>query len=206
VSFGPPPPPSWIPPTDIEETLFDAKMRDDWAAFHNALAYVNLYYQSDREILEKTPELYPRRYFKDPRTGDMRWELFTDGMLPAPQPDVVFSRARLRWIGRVWSQKSPPWIAINPGSPCEVVLPYGPPGSTDWSRAAEHVGDAGGISMRLRALSVGGALHGPVAHGLACGRPAVREQRIAVERHGLARHRIRQGAESASRVVGHLHA
>ncbi|MBK3571296.1 DUF1266 domain-containing protein, partial [Streptomyces sp. MBT62] len=52
--------------------------------------------------------------------------------------------------------------------PCELPLPYGPPGTTDWSRAAEHIGTP--VSgMRLRALHVGGALHGPVAHGLACG-------------------------------------
>ncbi|MGW0186946.1 hypothetical protein ACWDV7_14455 [Streptomyces sp. NPDC003362] len=168
VSFEPPPPPAWIPPTDIEEVLFDAKQRNDWPAFYNALAYVNLYYQSDREMLDKTPELSPRRYFEDPGTGAMRWELFTDGMLSAPQPDVVYARARLWWISRVWSEKSPPWIAINPGSPCEVVLPYGPPGSTDWSQAAERAAEER-ISMRLRTLRVGGALHGPVAHGLACG-------------------------------------
>ncbi|OSZ62382.1 hypothetical protein OQI_00255 [Streptomyces pharetrae CZA14] len=47
-------------------------------------------------------------------------------------------------------------------------MPYGPPGSTDWSLAAERAGDER-ISMRLRTLRVGGALHGPVAHGLACG-------------------------------------
>ena len=148
--------------------LFDAKVRGDWAAYFNALAYVPLYYLSDRASLDEAPGLSPRSYVRDPRTGDMRWELFTDGMLPAPQPDVVFARARLRWIARVWHPKSPPWIAIDPGSPCEVVLPYGPPGSTDWSLAAERAGD-GRISMRLRTLRVGGALHGPVAHGLACG-------------------------------------
>lgn len=175
MSFGPPPaglgppaPPTWTPPTDIERALFEAKGRGDWLAYYDVLARVRLYYEVPREAVDAEPERYRRVLVHDPRTSALRWELLTDGMLPEPRPDVVYSRASLRWIAHYRGERSPSSVVINPGSPCELDLPYGPPGSTEWSRVAERVG-APSIGKRLRALHVGGPLHGPVAHGLACG-------------------------------------
>ncbi|MFF1734236.1 DUF1266 domain-containing protein [Streptomyces sp. NPDC058247] len=61
-------------------------------------------------------------------------------MLPAPGPEPVYSRGTLDWIACSWKPTDPPSIVINPGSPCEAVLPFGPPNSTEWSRVAASVG------------------------------------------------------------------
>ncbi|MGW3728988.1 DUF1266 domain-containing protein [Streptomyces sp. NPDC000851] len=161
-------PPVWISPTEIERDLVAAKERGDWATYHGILARTWLYYEAPRDKLDADPGGCWRCYHRDPHTSAWRWELFTDGMLPAPQPDVVYTRRSLRWIARCWRLDGPPTVVINPGSPWELSLPFGSPGSTDWSRVAEHVGEPS-VGMRLRGLSVGGCLHGPVAHGLACG-------------------------------------
>jgi len=167
--FGPPPPPAWTPPTETERALSEARARGDRPAYHDVLARVRLYYVMSREAYDAQPDRVHRTFTRDPRTGAERWELFTDGMLPAPRPDdLVYSSASLRWAADAWNPRCPPAIVVNPGSPCELALPYGPPGTTDWSRAAERTGPVS-TSMRLRALHIGGALHGPVAHGLACG-------------------------------------
>ena len=167
--FGPPAPPAWTPPTETERALAEARARGDWPAYYDVLARVRLYYVMSRESYDAQPDRTHRTFARDPRTGAERWELFTDGMLPAPRPDLVYSRASLHWIAEAWNPRCPPTIVINPNTPTELPLPYGPPGTTDWSRAAERVGAAPATAMRLRALHVGGALHGPVAHGLACG-------------------------------------
>ncbi|MFF6785616.1 DUF1266 domain-containing protein [Streptomyces sp. NPDC012510] len=167
--FGPPAPSAWTPPTDIERALFEAKMRGDWLAYYDVLARVRLYYEVSREDVDADPERFGRILFRDPRTSAWRWELFTDGMLPEPRPDQVYAHASLSWIAHYRSERSPSSVVINPGSPCELDLPCGPPGSTEWSRVAERVGAPFVYRKRLRALHVGGPLHGPVARGLACG-------------------------------------
>ena len=169
--FGPPPPagpPAWTPPTETERALAEARARGDWPAYYDVLARTHLYYEMSREAYDAQPDRVHRVFIRDVRRGTRHWELFTDGMLPAPRPDMVYSRASLRWIADAWNPQCPPTLVINPGTPCELPLPYGPPGTTDWSRAAEHMGTPS-PAMRLRALHVGGALHGSVAHGLACG-------------------------------------
>ncbi|MCL8014596.1 DUF1266 domain-containing protein [Streptomyces sp. AS02] len=59
-------------------------------------------------------------------------------------------------------------IVINPGSPCEAFLPAAPPHSHTWAQYSKR-GDGPSDQPALRTLRVGGPLHGPVAHGLACG-------------------------------------
>ncbi|MEW1647277.1 DUF1266 domain-containing protein [Streptomyces sp. NPDC091219] len=166
---GSPPPPAWTPPTDTEHALVEARARGDWTAYYDVLSRVRLYYQMSRKAYDAQPDRVHRVFTRDERTGARYWELFTDGLLPAPRPDdLVYSSASLRRIAELWNPQDPPTVVINPGTPCELALPYGPPGTTDWSRAADRP-DIPSAAMRLRALHVGGALHGPVAHGLACG-------------------------------------
>lgn len=164
----PPPSPAWTAPTEVEQALFDAKARGDWAAYYDTLARTRLYFEVFRDKADAHPEgTYPC-YRHDTNTSARRWEVFTHGMLPAPVPDIVYAEARLSWFARAWTASSPPTIVINPGSPCELALPHGPAHSTEWSRHAERLGVIP-LSMRLCALRVGGPLHGPVAHGLASG-------------------------------------
>lgn len=173
-SVPPPPghapsvPPLWTPPTEVERALVDAKNRSDWTAYYETLALTWLYFVAPRQWVDAAPDKTHWSFGRDPLTSALRWEIFTDGMLPAPEPDRVYTSARLPWIARQWTPERPQVVVINPGSPAELALPFGPPGSTEWSQVAARVGEPP-LGKRLRGLSIGGVLSGPVAHGLALG-------------------------------------
>ncbi|MEU0072160.1 DUF1266 domain-containing protein [Streptomyces sp. NPDC006332] len=173
MSFGPPPAsfgptnqPVWTPPTEIEQALFEAKSREDWSAYFTTLAENRLYFEVRRDRTDAEPGNTFPVFGQDLRTGGAVWAVYTEGMLPAP--DRVFDWDELGWFARVWTPTYPPMIVVNPGSPYEAFLPSAPPHSGAW---AQHSERAGFPSFRttLRTLRVGGPLHGPVAHGLACG-------------------------------------
>lgn len=175
MSFGPPPlgfrtatPPVWTPPTDVEQALFEAKSREDWAAYFETLALEPLYFEIQRDKADTYPDKTYSVFGHDPRAGGPVWAVFTAGMLPAPEPHRVFHRSSLGWLAEAWKPGRPPWIVVNPGSPCEAFLPAAPPHSRAW---AQHYRTDGPLRVprRLLTLRVGGPLHGSVAHGLACG-------------------------------------
>ncbi|WP_394430963.1 DUF1266 domain-containing protein [Streptomyces sp. SGAir0957] len=176
MTFGPPPQdfgpaaaaaPAWNAPTPTEQALYEAKSRGDWAAYYETLARAYLYFVIDRAHADTHADSILPLYCP-PHAPTYRWEVFTDGMLPTPEPNLVFTRHPLHWFARSWTPTDPPLLTVNPGSPCEVSLPAGPPHATHWARVADHVGSPR-LRGHLRALSVGGPLHGTVAHGLACG-------------------------------------
>lgn len=175
MSFGPPPPnfgppasPPWIPPTEIEQALFEAKGRGDWPAYFDTLARNRVYFEIQRDKADAVPSgIYPV-FSHDARTGGPVWAVYTEGMLPAPEPHRVFEWNSLDWFARQWRPTDPPAIVVNPGSPCEAFLPSAPPHSAAWAQHSERVGVLS-YTPGLRTLRVGGPLQGPVAHGLACG-------------------------------------
>ncbi|TVZ93579.1 DUF1266 domain-containing protein [Streptomyces sp. BK340] len=181
MSFGPPAagfgpatppawtPPAWTPPTALEQALFEAKAREDWAAYFDTLAGHHLYYEIRREKSDADPSKVHPLFGHDPRVAGGRiWAVYTEGMLPAPEPHRVFDRKSLGWFARGWEPTDPPWLVVNPGSPCEAFLPSAPPHSGAWAQHAERRG-VPSCGPGLRALRVGGPLQGAVAHGLACG-------------------------------------
>ncbi|MER7400800.1 DUF1266 domain-containing protein [Streptomyces sp. NPDC000151] len=163
--------PAWQAPSEVEQRLYDAKTRGDWAAYFEVLGHTELFIADSRAAADAHPGTVRFQPYWDQRTGTPCLAVFTAGMLPAPVEDPVFFSASLDWYARKWEPHDPPWLAVNPGSPCEAYFPTSPEHRTVWR---QHGSDAGtcGCShehMRLRALHVGGPLHGPVAHGLACG-------------------------------------
>ncbi|WP_411148198.1 DUF1266 domain-containing protein [Streptomyces sp. A30] len=176
MSFGPPPAgfgspvsPAWTAPTEIEQALFEAKSREDWAAYFDVLARNRVYFEIRRDKADATPSGTYAVFGHDPRvTGGRIWPVYTDGMLPAPEPHRVFDWNRLSWFAKVWAPTDPPMIVVNPGSPCEAFLPSAPPYSASWAAYSDRVGSFS-YGPKLRTLQVGGPLQGPVAHGLACG-------------------------------------
>ncbi|GHF64509.1 DUF1266 domain-containing protein [Streptomyces griseosporeus] len=177
MSFGPPPavpapapsgPPAWVAPTDVEQALWEAKARNDWAGYFDVLARTRLYFEIVRERYDATPGSRHVVFGHDPRVvGGRVWNVFTVGMLPAPDPHRVFDWERLGWFARAWQPSDPPFLVVNPGTPCEAFLPTAPPHSAAWAQHSERVG-ALDIAKRLCTLRVGGPLQGPVARGLAC--------------------------------------
>ncbi|MFI7384414.1 DUF1266 domain-containing protein [Streptomyces sp. NPDC049813] len=178
MTFGPPPAdfgdlapahgPAWTAPSPTERALFEAKARGDWVAYYETLAAVELYVEL-RPDKADDEAFYPL-FHHDPRTGGRWLHLYTTGMLPAPDPHHRFEWASLDWFATApWATApNPPSLVVDPGTPCEAVLPPLPPHNAGWTQIAARAGTPR-YKMCLRALHAGGALHGPVAHGLALG-------------------------------------
>ncbi|MEV1173379.1 DUF1266 domain-containing protein [Nonomuraea sp. NPDC049784] len=164
---GAPPFPAWHAPTDIEGGLYEAKMRGDWPAYFDVLTTANLYHAMSRANADSRPGWvsYTPTYW-DTQPGTKFLAFFTDGMLPAPAPDPVFFQDDLGELAQNWPRDDE-WLAINPGSPCEAFFPATAAHRLVWRRHAERMPYP--RRNELRTLWAGGPLHGPVAHGLACG-------------------------------------
>ncbi|POX37318.1 hypothetical protein C3486_29145 [Streptomyces sp. Ru73] len=163
------PAPAWQAPSEVEQQLYDAKSRGDWAAYFDVLARAELFIADSRAMADAHPGTVRFQPYWDQRTGTPCLAAFTIGMLPAPVPDPVFWSGSLDWFARNWEAHDPPWLAVNPGSPCEAYFPTSPEHRALWQRHAADAAASGESRTGLRALHVGGPLHGPVAHGLACG-------------------------------------
>ncbi|MEU8030932.1 DUF1266 domain-containing protein [Streptomyces sp. NPDC049099] len=162
-----PPLPVWTAPTSIEQALFEAKSREDWPAYFDTLADSRLYFEIRRDGADAEPSRTIPVFGHDPRvTGGRIWAVYTEGMLPVPDPHRVLDWQSLGWFARVWEPGDPPVIVVNPGSPCEAFLPSAPPHSAAW---AQHKAKGPLNRARVRTLRFGGPLEGRVAQGLACG-------------------------------------
>ncbi|MGW3353909.1 DUF1266 domain-containing protein [Streptomyces bungoensis] len=169
----PPPsaPPAWTPPTGVEEALLEARTREDWTGYFDVLADSRLYFEIRRDAADARPSKVVPLFGYDPRVAGGRiWAVYTEGMLPAPEPHRVFDWQKLDWFARVWAPSDPAVIVVNPGTPCEAFLPSAPPHSAAWARHGERAKEPLNRT-RVRTLRLGGPLDGPVARGLACGAP-----------------------------------
>ena len=155
----------WHAPTDVERALYDARERGDWPAYLDTLGSTWLYYAVPRGPYDSLGQV-DRYAYKDRRSGRYCCAVFTHGMLPAPQSDPVYLRRRLTDLAADWGNDLW-WLAVNPGSPCEAYFP----GTLDSRVTWRQHGERAWRSQRhtLRTLATGAPLHGPVAHGLACG-------------------------------------
>ncbi|MEU1816727.1 DUF1266 domain-containing protein [Streptomyces roseifaciens] len=169
--------PPWQAPTAIERSLYEAKVRGDWPAYLDVLGGADLFLAISRKQADAAPDSVFFSPYWSPQTRTECLAVFTEGMLPAPVADPVFEARSLGWYARAWETGDPPFLAVNPGSPCEAFLPTTPAHRAVWQQHRERAlsardsHSACGHSHshgKLRALHVGGPLHGPVAHGLAC--------------------------------------
>ncbi|MFJ9644328.1 DUF1266 domain-containing protein [Streptomyces sp. NPDC004244] len=161
---------TWIAPSIIERQLYEAKTANDWPAYFDALARAELFVPQSRAYLDQHPNAVYLQPVRFPQAGSAPcFVAYTAGMLPAPTPDQVFSRHSLSWFAHRIDPGDPPYLAVNPGSPCEAFLPSSPADREvwkfHWNRATEY----GLKENTVHALHVGGPLHGPAAFGLACG-------------------------------------
>ncbi|MCX4823876.1 DUF1266 domain-containing protein [Streptomyces sp. NBC_01142] len=158
---------AWRAPTDVEQRLYDAKLHGEWGTYFDVLAGARLFHAMSRAKAEADPDILTWTPYWNPANRSYCFAFLTEGLLPAPMPDPVFLRTSLGDLARraFWDGA---WMAINPGTPCEAYFPATPAHRAEWK---QHDLRAPGTRQptTLRALRVGGPLHGPVAHGLACG-------------------------------------
>ncbi len=164
---------SWQAPGVVERALYEAKARGDWGAYLDVLADTDLFMTVPRQRADADPGSVVFTPYWNPQTGTTCVAVFTEGMLPAPVEDPVFYGYSLDWYATDWHISDPPFLVVNPGSPCEAFFPTTLAHRTIWGQHAERgrriQGCCSHKSGELRALHVGGPLRGPVAHGLACG-------------------------------------
>ncbi|MGP3975513.1 DUF1266 domain-containing protein [Streptomyces sp. 8N114] len=165
------PAPVWAEaPSEVERRLYEAKCRHDWAAYMDVLAGQYLYRLASRPWLDANPGRVPARMQPVWRPEVQGWcaAVYTEAMLPAPIEDPVFISESLGEYARGWSQQDPPWLAVNPGSPCEAYFPASQSLCALWQQHADRVPEVA-PNLTLRTLWMGGPRTGAVARGLACG-------------------------------------
>ncbi|MDJ1133380.1 DUF1266 domain-containing protein [Streptomyces iconiensis] len=159
---------AWTPPSAVEQALLEAKSRLDWSAYLDVLAATELYHAAPRGYLDANPGTVTFTPTWRPEIQAYCVAVFTAGLLPAPAPDPVFFRHSLGWFARAWAPADPPWLAVNPGTPCEAYFYAGPGYRGHWEQHHDR-GPGGSSPHTLRTLWIGGPRTGRVAHGLACG-------------------------------------
>ncbi|MEV0368801.1 DUF1266 domain-containing protein [Streptomyces sp. NPDC050636] len=150
-----------MPPTETERRLCEATARGDWDGQVTAIAGEDLYLAVPQQGQDPLP------VYNDPSTGATCIPVLTRGMLPPWQPQQFFDRVSVDELAQDWPNDK--WqLAVNPGTPCAALLAASPAHRAAWMRIRAHVGVRPG---GLLATHFGGPLHGPLAHGLACGAP-----------------------------------
>ncbi|GAA2616448.1 DUF1266 domain-containing protein [Streptomyces axinellae] len=159
---------AWQAPSEVEQRLYEAKSRMDWGAYLDVLAGEYLYHAASRPWLEANPGKARLTAVWRPEIQALCAAVYTTAMLPAPVEDPVFFSEDLAWYARQWQPSDPPWLAVNPGSPCEAYFPAGRAYCDLWRQHADRA-PAVNADLTLRTLWRGGPRTGTVAHGLACG-------------------------------------
>ncbi|MEU8890104.1 DUF1266 domain-containing protein [Streptomyces sp. NPDC048442] len=158
-------PTAWIPPSETELLLHEAGLRGDVDAQIRVLAGAELYIPTSRAEIDADPDWVYWRPHPDPAGRNCK-PVLTRGMLPPWHPDMVFHGVSLKWIAEFDWTDPHQLLAVNIGTPAQLLLPSTPPHRAHWLRCfAEH-----DTPSRNRLLAIRhGALHGPLAYGLACG-------------------------------------
>ncbi|MEV7421765.1 MULTISPECIES: DUF1266 domain-containing protein [unclassified Streptomyces] len=155
----------WVPPSETEQLLYEAGARGDVEAQLRVLAGAELYIGAPKAEADAEPGMVTWRPHRD-ATGLVGKPVLTRGMLPPWHPEWVFHGVTLKWIATFeWRDPRQPLI-VNGGTPGQLLLPATPRHRALWLRCyAEHDRPDGDRLIALRH----GALHGPLAYGLACG-------------------------------------
>ncbi|MFE6764438.1 DUF1266 domain-containing protein [Streptomyces sp. NPDC057689] len=159
----------WQAPSAVERGLYEAKARGDWPAYYDLVARADLYMMQSRAFVDANPENTRFHPYWNPQTGTMCLAVYTGGMLPPPVADPVYNSYDLGWFAETWEQNDPPYLVVNPGSPCEGILPAGPEGRALWQHHSASVEEPGLARDSVHTLETGGPRSGAVAFGLAAG-------------------------------------
>ncbi|MEU8710421.1 DUF1266 domain-containing protein [Streptomyces sp. NPDC048565] len=155
----------WISPSVTEHQLHEAGVRGDFEAQLRVLAGEDLYILAPKAEVDAAPDMITWRSHRDEAGRSCRGVL-TRGMLPPWHPEWVFHSVSLKWLAEFDWPDPYQLLSVNTGTPAQILFPATPPHRALWLRYhAENDRPAGDRLIALRH----GALHGPLAYGLACG-------------------------------------
>ncbi|UNO38504.1 DUF1266 domain-containing protein [Streptomyces sp. MST-110588] len=160
----------WIPPTDVELDLYEAKSRGDWDAYKRVLLAAQTFTYVLKEDVDELAGEASMLLFDGP-DGDRCFVVHTRGQLPEPRPGLVQCSVELlpsREEDEVDEHGRVPGLLVNPGTPAGAYFPGYRGQDEDWDALAEDVPRRGHDDDEL-ITKYSGPLHGPLAHGLACG-------------------------------------
>lgn len=159
-------PRDWVPPTDVERALLEAKSRGDWDGYARVLAREELFTYVSQGEQDRTDGKCPPPTYGDPAGGES-YAVYTRGLLshvdglvlreqPFPPP-----AADTRGGGRTG-------LLVNPHSPAAAFFPWDRGLWQRWEQLAREAPQRGHDDDALLTKYTG-PLTGALAHGLACG-------------------------------------
>ncbi|MFF9014599.1 DUF1266 domain-containing protein [Streptomyces sp. NPDC014870] len=155
----------WIPPSETEQLLHEAVLSGDLRAQLRALAGAELFIGAPKAEVDADPDSIWWRSQPAPKGLRVR-PVLTRGMLPPWHPEWVFHQVTLRRIAEFEWRDPRVLLAVNGGTPGELLLSATPDRRAWWLRA--YAEEERSTKDRFVALR-NGPLHGPLAFGLACG-------------------------------------
>ncbi|WP_326688013.1 MULTISPECIES: DUF1266 domain-containing protein [unclassified Streptomyces] len=156
---------SWTPPTDVERALFEAKSRGDWDGYLRVLLGAGAFAYARREKVKKLTTTWLPYQAAD---GREYFAVYTRGELLPRRPDVVACDISLPLAPEEWWGEELRGLLVNPGTPTEAFFPDARRKRRHWKALKKDVPDRGHDDDAL-VTRYDGPLHGPLAHGLACG-------------------------------------
>ncbi|MFD5393343.1 DUF1266 domain-containing protein [Streptomyces sp. NPDC127097] len=159
--------PAQMPPTAVEHALTEAKWRGDWDGYIRVLLQADTFVYVFRERAHAKGRAAPWLPFRTP-DGREHIALHTRGELLARRPDVVAQQISLPVPSYEWWGEETAGLLINPGTPSEAYFPDARNTRRHWKALKKQVPQRGHDDDALITKNTG-PLHGPLAHGLACG-------------------------------------
>ncbi|RKT83202.1 SseB protein N-terminal domain-containing protein [Saccharopolyspora antimicrobica] len=154
-------------PTDVERALYAAKVRGDWDGYLRVLLANDMFSYSSKAQIDSSKLGLPHwQYLRGP-DGRKLLPVYTRGALLPRRPDVVAHPVELplsRVDGVLVEWRG---VVVNPGTPTEAHFPGVHKQRKRWKALKESTPRAD-VDAILR-TEYTGPLHGPLAHGLACG-------------------------------------
>ncbi|OEU97022.1 DUF1266 domain-containing protein [Streptomyces oceani] len=161
------PHPGWVPPTDLERVLAEAKSRGDWDGYllvllsTDVLAYVLV----DGAEKHGATSDWPLHHMPD---GRAYVPLHTRGELLPRRPEVVPQVIPLPINPEIRLGEPLHGVIVNPGTPTEAVFPDLRKLEEHWSRLRKDALRPGHDDDAV-ITQYTGPRQGPLAHALACG-------------------------------------
>lgn len=158
---------SWVPPTDVERALLDARSRGDRDAYLSVLLSADTFSYKPKDQVDRRKLVINWLTEKGPDGQDCL-VVYTRGELPPRRPDVVACAVSLPFPPEEWWGGELHGLLVNPGSPSGTYFPDAKRDRKRWKALKKNLPRRGHDADRLLTRHTG-PLFGPLAHGLACG-------------------------------------